>query len=89
MKFKTVSGSHYEIVADRIRRLNPMTEKRGDGEWIKLVRVPYVAVGERVVLTLVSLSKYGADDYGTPISQDSPETVRITSTVVEVSYEAE
>ena len=84
MKFKTVTGSEYEIVADRIRRINPSAEKRRDGEWVKLVRKPYIEVGHSAYLTLESLAEAGTDDYGTPLSEASPFTTRITSTVVEV-----
>lgn len=84
MRFKTTTGSEYEIKADRIRRLNPSAEKRGDGEWLSLIRNPYVAVGEKVVIALKSLAKYGADDYGTPFPKAPPVTMRITSAVTEV-----
>lgn len=84
MKFKTKSGSEYEIIADRIRRLNRDAGKRMDGEWVKLVRKPHIEVGYSAYLTLESLAAAGTDDYGTPASEASPFTTRITSTVTEV-----
>lgn len=84
MKFKTATGSEYEIIADRIRRINPSATKRRDGEWVNLVRKPYIEVGYSAVLTLESLAAEGPDDFGTLLSEATQFTTRTTSTVTEV-----
>lgn len=82
MIFKTVSGSHYEIQDGYIRRINPLEEKRADGEWIELIEEPNVVVGERVTLVMKSLAPYGPDDYEKTIRGDVlGVTARITTEV--------
>lgn len=84
MKFTTYSGSQYEIEERRIRRVNDTASKRGDGDWQELVNRPRIEVGQPAVLTMISLAKYGSDDYGTNPLEASPYTTRITSTVTEI-----
>lgn len=91
MKFKTVSGSEYEIRyfigaggSKFIRRINESAEKRADGIWVKLVNDPVIEVGEQAYLVVESLRGYTGDDYGTPDEQADDVTVRTTSTVTEV-----
>jgi hypothetical protein len=84
VRFTTYSGSQYEIEGHRIRRVNHEAAKRGDEEWQELVNRPHIEVGQSAILTMISLSRYGSDDYGTPIEDVSPYTTRITSTVTEI-----
>ena len=81
MIFTTISGSKYEIKDGLVRRVNPGYTKRADGEWVRLINTPIVEIGEPVLLTMDSLSEYGADDYGTPPEDSSPYTTRVTSLV--------
>ena len=78
--FETYSGSTYEINHGKIRRLNPVYEKRGDGNWYTLYNRPEIEVGQSAYLMMESLSHLGADDYG----QEGGDamTTRITSEVV-------
>lgn len=85
MRFTTYSGSEYEIEGDWILRINQTAGKRADGEWVRLVNSPIIEVGQSAVLTMLSLSSYGTDDYETRPEDASPYTTRITSTVMEVS----
>lgn len=84
MRFKTLSGSHYEIQDDRIRRVNENYEKRADGRWLRLLDEPLIDVGWPVVLKLEPLSEIGPDDFGDE-AEASPHTIRITSAVTEVT----
>lgn len=83
MKFRTVSGSEYEIKDGFVRRSNPSYEKRADGKWLRLIN-SHVQVGEPAYLVVESLRGYGGDDYGTPDDQADDVTTRTTSTVTEV-----
>lgn len=94
MKFKTASGStyeiwspHYENTGTYIRRVNEEHSKRADGDWVPLVNEPTIVVGEQAVLVMESLRPYGGDDYGTPDEAADSVTTRVTSTVTEV-YDA-
>ena len=50
MKFKTVSGSTYEIQGGTVRRVNEGYGKRADGDWIELFNPNVVVeVGEPVI----------------------------------------
>lgn len=82
--FTTISGSKYEIKDGLVRRVNPGHTKRADGEWVRLINTPIVEIGEPVLLTMTSLSEYGADDYGTLPEDSSPYTTRVTSLVSSV-----
>lgn len=88
MRFKTATGSEYEIVqhpsGSVVRRLNAKHEKRADGEWVRLLNEPVIEVGEQALLTMSSLSAFGADDIGTPEDLASEYTTRVTSTITEV-----
>lgn len=88
IRFETATGSTYEIVEHPsgrvIRRVNSEAGKRADGEWIRLVNDPLLAVGESAYLAMESLSNYGSDDYGTHKEDASPYTFRTTSTVTKV-----
>lgn len=80
IKFKTVSGSQYEIRGNKIRRVNDEFSKRADDVWVTLLSLPTVTVGRPATLILESLSEYGYDDRG----GTGEVTVRVTSTVTEV-----
>lgn len=84
MKFKTVSGSEYEIRDGLVRRINPEHEKRADGEWVRLINNPDVRVGECAIVTTESLRRFGGDDYETRDEEANLFSTRITSTVTEV-----
>lgn len=84
MRFKTVSGSEYEIRGDKIRRLNALAGKRADGEWIRLHNDPEIHVGASGVLIMDSLRDFGHDDNFTPWAETDNVTTRVTSTVTEV-----
>lgn len=85
MRFKTETGSTYEIRGDEIRRLNPDYTKRADGEWVRLLNSPKVEVGYRVLLELEPLHEYGEDDSGVDSQGVVPDvTIRTTSRVTEV-----
>lgn len=79
MKFRTESGSTYEIVGDKIRRLNRDFGKRADGFWIQLAERPTVQVGYPVWIVMESLKEYGPDDYGNEYAEDV--TTRVTTPV--------
>lgn len=81
MKFKTVSGSQYEIRGNKIRRVNDEFSKRADDAWVTLLSQPILSVGHPVTLILESLSEYEHDDWG----GTGEVTVRVTSTVTEVT----
>lgn len=88
MKFKTHSGSTYEIVdhpAGRmVARLNEDYSKRADGEFVQLHNDPVVEVGQPVFMVLSSLANRGEDDHGTDPAAASTYTYRTTSPVTEV-----
>lgn len=78
----TESGAVYEFADGKVRRVNESHEKRGDGEWQKLVNINApIETGKRMVLTLESLSRYGSDDEGTAPEDASPFTTRTTTRV--------
>lgn len=85
MRFKTESGSTYEVEGGRIRRLNSDYTKRADGEWWRYFGIsPWpVAVGHSVVIAMESLAELGPDDNGS-VEPGSLTTVRTTSRVTEV-----
>ena len=84
----TESGSTYEFYGDYVRRINPTVGKRGDGEWQPLIMMypKTPRVGEAMLLEMVSLARYGADDVGTP-PELAGETTRHTTpvTLVDIS----
>ena len=88
----TESGAVYEFAGDRVRRVNPDHNKRGDGDWQVLVtqfpKTPIV--GSPMVLVVESLAHYGGDDYGTPPEKVSDTTTRRTTPVarIEASMDA-
>lgn len=84
MRFKTVSGSEYEIQDGEIRRLNALAGKRADGEWLTLIQEPVIEIGESAIIRTESLRTYGPDDYGTPDGEADPFSTRITSEVTEI-----
>ena len=88
MRFKTVSGSEYEIVnhpsGSVVRRLNTKYKKRVDGEWVRLLNEPVIEVGGQALLVMPSLSEFGYDDIGTPEELASEYMTRVTSTITEV-----
>lgn len=89
MKFKTKTGSEYEIVnhpaGDMIRRINASHGKRADGEWVRLYAHSPINVGWGVMLVMQSLTEYGNDDTGFDEEDETPEqTTRVTSAVDEV-----
>lgn len=89
MKFKTKTGSEYEIVnhpaGDMIRRINASAEKRADGEWVRLYGHSPIEVGHSAVLVMESLARYGSDDTGFDQGDEITfQTTRTTSTVDEV-----
>lgn len=85
---RTESGSVYEFDGLMVRRTNDEAGKRGDGEWQSMQSpLPnYNLEGGRVFLTLESLAHLGTDDYGTPVSEASEFTTRITTPVVFDSF---
>lgn len=85
---KTKSGAVYEADGQMIRRVNVDDVKRGDGEWQRMVLpLPeWNTEGMRLFLTLESLAHLGVDDYGTPRSEASEFTTRVTTPVVFDSY---
>lgn len=87
MKFKTVSGSVYEIEDGYVTRTNPDRGMRADGKSIQIFNTPIVEVGQPVLLVLESLFQYGHDSYDTPESLVGLVTTRMTSVVTEV-YDA-
>lgn len=88
MRFKTKSGSTYEIAefdgVEHVRRLNPDFSKRADGGWTRLRRRSEVTVGCSVLLVMDSLATLGPDDIGTPGDEVDDVTTRITTEVEEV-----
>lgn len=88
MRFKTSSGSTYEITEidglEYVRRLNPDYSKRADGDWTRLRHRSEVTVGCSVLLVMDSLATLGPDDMGTPQGNASNVTQRITTEVEEV-----
>lgn len=79
----TESGAVYEFADGKVRRVNESHEKRGDGDWQKLLRLnpTPIRVGMRMTLTMESLSRYGSDDHGTAPEDASPVTTRTTTRV--------
>src|SRR5690606_9882654 len=63
---KTESGSVYEFDGQMARRVNPDSQKRGDGEWwsMQYPLPDHNLEGGRLFLTLESLSHLGTDDAG-------------------------
>lgn len=88
MKFRTESGSVYEIAEldglEYVRRLNPDYTKRADGDWVRLHLRSEITAGCSVLLVLDSLAGLGPDDNGNPQDNGSDVTQRITSPVEEV-----
>lgn len=84
MKFRTVSGSEYEIDDGFVRRINTGVEKRADGEWIRLHNNPQVYVGASVIMEMDSLRDFGYDDNYTPWADSGSTTLRTTSIVTEI-----
>lgn len=84
----TESGAVYEFEGTQMRRVNHRAEKRGDGEWQSLVaELPnYDTTGERLILSIESLARYGQDDHETPTDLVSPVTTRITTPVTYDSW---
>ena len=81
-KITTESGAVYLLNDDgQIKRENPSYEKRGDGEWQTLTYASVPKVGERMVIRMESLSRYGQDDLGTEPEDVSPTTTRVTTPV--------
>ena len=79
MKFKTASGTEYEVDTEnlRVRRANAGTSTspvmRRDNEWLKLSHVPQVDVGYPAIMVIEPLAP-GAD-----------VTFRTTNIVTEVT----
>ena len=80
--FETMSGARYWIKGGMLKRLNPNDEKRGDGEWLKLINEPAIEVGRRAILLVEPLSSYGPDDFGN--TEEAAFTQRITTPVIGV-----
>ena len=78
--FETMSGARYWIKGSMLKRLNPNDEKRGDGEWLRLLEEPEIVVGMPAYLVLEPLSKYGPDDYG--VHGEAMVTNRVTTPVI-------
>lgn len=78
MKFQTESGSVYEIDGDHIRRVNTLATKRADGEWLRMVTVPEVELGQPVRTAIESLAQYGPDDEGNETGEVDEETYKFT-----------
>ena len=89
MKITTQSGSAYEIQGNRVRRINPGHEKRGDGDWQDLIAlIPSTpVVGQRMILSMGSLAHLGPDDIGTPRKHASGTTTRTTTPVTSIEGE--
>lgn len=85
----TESGSTYWFEKNRVKRTNNGYSKRGDDEWQKLVNDPRIEVGQPMVLMLMSLAKYGVDDWATPADDVSRFTTRHTTPVTAISELAE
>lgn len=83
MRFKTETGSEYEMQGALIRRVNTGAEKRGDGKWLLLKNEPHIAIGESALLELEPLAAYGPDDNGAHVVE-STSTWRKTSWVTEI-----
>ena len=81
MKFKTESGSVYEVEPGRVRRVSTYS-KRGDNTWVRLKFPPEVALGCRAVLILESLAPLGPDDVGTV--RPDKVTIRTTTPVTKI-----
>ena len=75
MKFKTETGSEYEINDGLIRRVNDSSELRADGVWVRLYGRSSIEVGFPVRLVLESLA---------PQDSGSAITYRTTSYVTEI-----
>ena len=75
MKFKTETGSEYEINDGLIRRVNDSSELRADGVWVRLYGRSNIEVGYPVELVLESLA---------PPGTGSTITRRTTSYVTEI-----
>lgn len=83
MKFTTETGSTYEILDNRVRRLNRDSAKRADGVWVNLFNNPKVEIGQSVTLVMAALARYGPDDDGNR-NPGASHTVRRTSHVIAV-----
>ena len=85
--FKTYTGSSYWVKGGKVKRLNYAAGKRGDGEWLTLVNLPDIRVGQSACLMLEPINHLGDDDSGRPTQNEEVHvTVRTTSevTVIEV-----
>ena len=82
MIVKTETGSTYEIIGHRIRRVNDDYSKRGDGLWLDSLEEVKPVVGYPMLLALEPLGAYGPDDEGNRVADGV--TFRRTSRVVEV-----
>lgn len=88
MKFKTVSGTVYEIdntaKPPRVRRTkdpdSELPDMRKDGEWNNLWLIPEIRLGEPVTLWLECLNP----DLG---EEEGAVTIRTTSAITEVYYD--
>lgn len=95
IQFETISGSHYEIKETSdgkfIRRVNPDTAKRADGEFVRLHgHFPSpIEEGFAVILELDSLREYGPDDDDTRAEDTDRTTIRSTTMVTRVWAEGE
>lgn len=85
--FETMSGARYWVKGNMLKRLNPNDEKRGDGEWLRLLEEPEIVVGMPAYLVLEPLSKYGPDDYD--VSGEAVMTSRITTPVIGIEVRGE
>lgn len=82
---ETESGAIYEIDDNRVRRVNPADQKRGDGDWQTLISQPHIEIGHPMTLVMESLAHLGTDDYGTRRELASSYTTRRTTAVAKVT----
>ena len=87
MMFVTESGSEYQTRRtpwdyEEIRRVNPGTAKRADGDWVRLVNLSDLVVGLPAWIVMESLSDYGPDDHGAHCSPGV--TTRMTTPITRI-----
>lgn len=65
MIVKTRSGSTYEFLGGKMRRVNNAgSEKRMDGEWLAYRFIVPPTIGSSMIIEVEQLNAYGPDDHG-------------------------
>lgn len=87
MKFTTESGTVYEIdeAEQKIRRVSKRrgNDKRGDGEWLRLLTTPSIELGHRALLVMEPLNSLGPDDAPWD-GEEADCTVRLTTPIISI-----